>query len=261
MSNRPDLVHLAAHWAEHPDGRGFAALADGLRKRGSAEEALEVATAGVARNPRFLPGHLVIARLKMDAGEFVAAEVALKEALRLDPAHPVVLEGLAEASEARGDLAAGRAWREALDAALPGADDTADADEPDTMLDAFMPDDDVNVDLPLSESLAALYERQGHLDRAHEAYAALATRSPGNASLVARRDAIAAQLAARRPLPFDARVSGGRPLGDWLASVAAAAPAPGAPAGYDAFFEAEPPPPEQSTDFEAFQSWLKGLPK
>ena len=67
MSHSPELDHLAARWAEAPDGTAFAALADGLRKAGALAEAEAVALAplavislvGLALMP-FLPGELAL---------------------------------------------------------------------------------------------------------------------------------------------------------------------------------------------------------
>lgn len=270
MSQSPELEHLAAQWAEHPDGFGFAALADGLRKRGSAAEALSVAHAGVGRQPGFLPGHLVLARIHVDQGDLVAAAATLRAALGIDPAHPMVLEALAGVADAAGDPAAARAWREALDASyaealapptgargeLTGVGFDGSCDVADHELDQ-------PAELLLTESLAALYQRQGHLDRAHEVFAALAARDPGNATLAARRDSVGAQLALRRPLPYDAAVSGGAALGNWLAALAAATsePVPQPRAGYDAFFQPQAPSADETADFEAFQVWLQRLPR
>ena len=258
MSNGPDLDHLAAQWAEHPEGLLFAPLADGLRKRGAASDALDIVTTGLARHPLHVPGLVVAARLHLDAGRHAEADSALREALRADPSHPVVLEWLAEAAEASGNVAAARAWREALGASLPDADVLDDAGEG-AEFDEIADDDGAEL---LSESLAALYERQGHTERAYQLYVALAAREPGNTALATRRDALAAEITGRRPLPYDARASGGTSLGDWLAAVATARADVATPrAGYDAFFEAEAPAPDDSADIEAFQSWLKGLPR
>lgn len=270
MSHGPELEHLATQWVDDPDSMGFAALADGLRKRGLIADALAVARGGVSRHPRYLPGHLVIARIHVDEGDLVAADAALRVALGVDPAHPMVLEALADVADAAGDAASARAWREALDASYPDAMDTprdahgpaADADTPD-VYDVADGDVDPADELPLTESLAVLYQRQGHLDRAHEVFSALAARDPDNATLAARRDAVGAQLALRRPLPFDAAASGGTALGDWLEALAhgTAEPSPPSGAGYDAFFQPQAIAADNTADFEAFQVWLKGLPR
>jgi hypothetical protein len=114
----------------------------------------------------------------------------------------------------------------------------------------------------LSESLAALYRRQGHLDRAREVYAALSARDPGNSNLSSERDALDAEIAASRPLPFDARVTGGTSLANWLEGMAGAERNEPPPVtGYDAFVGADAPAARDMSDFDAFQDWLKGLPR
>lgn len=264
MSYGPDLDHLAARWAEHPEGTAFAALADGLRKRGVAEEAEAVVRRGLARHPEHLPGHLVLAALRRDAGDAAGAERALQEALRLDPAHPVVLAALADLAEAAGRTGEARAWREAERAAVPdGSEPPTDASA-DFAWDEAVPSDEEEGgegehDLPLTESLAALYHRQGHLERAAEVYEALARRRPDDPSLAARRDEVRAELGATRPRPFSAVESGGVPLTAWLARVAADQPAPGAATGFDAFYQAPPAAPRGAEDLDAFQHWLRGL--
>ncbi len=252
MSLGPDLAHLAARCAEHPDRLAFAALAEGLRKHGDRLEARSTVEAGLARHPDHLPGLLVLARILIDEGDHVGVQAALHRALRIDPSHPVVLETLAYATRTGGDLAAGRAWQEALDAALPETEGNAD-DEP---------IESGGEEMLLSESLAALYRRQGHLDRAREVYAALSVRDPGNSSLSSERDALDAEIAASRPLPFDARVTGGTSLAKWLEGMAGVERnAPPAATGYDAFVGTDAPAARDMSDFDAFQDWLKGLPR
>lgn len=253
MSPGPDLTHLAARCAEHPDRLAFAALAEGLRKRGDHAQARATVEAGLVRHPDHLPALLVLARIMIDAGDHVAAQAALHRALRIDPSHPVVLETLADATRTGGDLAASRAWQEALDASLPEAEEQGDEESSDAV---------VGEEMLLSESLAALYRRQGHLDRAREVYAALSARDPGNQGLAAERDALDAEIATSRPLPFDARISGGTSLGEWLGALTRAEVArPPAITGYDAFVATGPPAERDMSDFDAFQSWLKGLPR
>ncbi|MBA2291426.1 MAG: tetratricopeptide repeat protein [Gemmatimonadales bacterium] len=252
MPHGPDLAHLAARCAEHPDRLAFAALAEGLRKRGDLSDARSTAEAGLVRHPDHLPGLLVLARVLMDGGDHLAAEAALHRALRVDPSHPVVLETLAHVTRTGGDLAASRAWQEALDASLPDEEGRPEEDSGEAGGEEML----------LSESLAALYRRQGHLDRAREVYAALSARDPGNDTLAAVRDTLDAEIAASRPLPFDARVTGGTSLADWLrAMTEVEQAAPPAPTGYDAFVDTGSPGERDMSDFDAFQSWLKGLPR
>ena len=238
------LDELARRWREEPVPAACAALAEGLRKRGAYAEAAAVAREGLGRRPADLPCLVVLSRILLDQGEPREAEAALRVALATDPDHPGVLRALWQ-FEARPDSGAARTGEESDELLFTDDDPAAGLAEP-----------------LLTESLAGLYHRQGHLDRAAEVYSALVSRDPANAELRARRDSIAAEVQSRRPRPYDAALSGGRPLREWLAEVAAVAPpATGSGTAYDAFYQTSPAPPpaDQLADFETFQHWLKGL--
>lgn len=266
-----DFDHLAATWHEHPTGTACAAVADSYRKRNQLAEASALALQCVERWPEFLPGHLVLARVRRDTGEFPGAERALLAALATDPAHPVVLRELAALADARGNVADGKAWRQLGEAAaepnpvgLPAflAGPAFMGDEPDSASDDARLDEDPGDpgEEVFTESLAALYQAQGHLERAAEVYSVLAERTPHNAVLASRRDALIGDIARQRPRPYDSRVSGGAAVGQWLRGIAVtpARRRPEPEAGYDAFFRSAPTR-EAPEDFEAFQNWLKGL--
>ena len=258
------MSQLSVDQGETPYRRSFGPLAEALRKRGALEEALRVVQEGLAREPDHLPGHLVLSRIRMDLQDWPGAEAALRAALDLDPSHPAVLEGLADLAEASGRRAEAMAWRGALaDAQLAGDPVAVDGDPP-SGANVAQPDDaeiGESVDSILTESLAGLYRRQGHLEKAVEVYAALRRLSPNDEALTARHEALRLELLGSRPRPYDAAVSGGRSVRTWLAGIASADADQATPGktGYDAFFEAPTPPSPQSTDFEAFQAWLKGL--
>ncbi|MBK7595822.1 MAG: hypothetical protein IPP98_02115 [Gemmatimonadetes bacterium] len=285
MSHSPELDHLAARWAEAPDGTAFAALADGLRKAGALAEAEAVALVGLSRHPELVPGLIALAKVREAQGDLAGASATLQRALGADPSHPVVLEALAGLAAASGDPEGSRAWlmvAEATedDAGVGPAPDLADSTAPPEAIAVFeaetaaeddwndgglWPDDDAadaDSDAPelVTESLANLFFHQGHLDRAAAAFRTLADRHPEQVEFVGRAEAIERDLQARRPRPFDSAVSGGTPLGEWLARVAAAAPAVSArDEGFDAFYEAPLPAARDTADFTAFQDWLKGL--
>lgn len=244
MPDSFSLDQLATQWREFPDQTPFAALAEGLRKRGDLEGAALVVQQGLARHPGDLPGLVVLSRIRMDQGDSLGAERALREALTIDPAHPVIFKAL-EFFQGLPDPAFEPEEEESDE--LHFTDDEPSTSEPEPLL---------------TESLAVLYHRQGHLERATEVYTALLERDPENGELRARRDRIAAEAEERKPRAFDSAVSGGRGLREWLAALAAVTPpTEGYGTAYDAFYRA--PASSQSSDeladFEAFQSWLKGL--
>lgn len=244
MSETPSLDRLAENWRDYPSRSAFAALAEALRKRGDLAGAAGVALAGLADRPADIPGLLALARIRQDQSDPAATEKALREALAADPTHPVVRRALG----AFGPLP--------MAAGEPAFDESAEL-----LFSDDGPPQAVSEPL-LTESLAVLYHRQGHLDRAEEVYSALLERDPDNIGLRSRRDQVAAAAAGRRPRPYDATLSGGRSLRGWLAGLAAVTPRPpDAGTAFDAFFQTDgtAPPPDELADFEAFQSWLKGL--
>lgn len=248
MAHDTPLDTLAARWAAGPDAAVFAPLADGLRKRGELLEAARVVTAGLARFPGHPAGLIVQARIASEQGDAALAERALAELLERDPEHPLALELASQLAPA-------------LLGEAPGTEPIVLADE---AADASGEAEDAAPGHALvTESLAALYHRQGHLEAALEAYQALVARDPANDRLVERKDAIRRELLAGRPLPFDANESGGRSVADWLGALAAARPAAQRKAAsYDAFFaptQAGATAPDATADFDAFQRWLQEL--
>lgn len=272
MPHSPELDHLTARWTEAPDGTTCAALVDGLRKCGALAEAEAVALAGLTRHPELVSALLAIARLQQAQGDLAAAEATLHRALGRDPSHPVVLESLADLASATGHPEAARAWTVVAEAAGDNASSTAAAAEPLARVSLDDPawldtpawtDDDAQDPEPVelvTESLANLLQHQGHLERAAAAFRTLAERHPGRPDYPARVDSIERELKSRRPRPYDAVASGGTPLGDWLARVAAAQPTlPRQEQGFDAFFEPVKPAESDTSDFSSFQEWLRGL--
>ncbi|MES1259007.1 MAG: hypothetical protein ABUL71_00325 [Gemmatimonadota bacterium] len=264
------MNRLAVLWQAQPTSSCFAALAEALRKRGALEQATAVAAAGGASRPDYLPGRVVMARIYGDQGQWQAADAELHAAIALDPTHPLVLESL---DQVAGQLAPALPVEEAQMSSepLPAEPDPVPASDDavgETMAVGapHAGDDEVDEELPeppepvLTESLAMLYRGQGHLADAVDVLDALVARTPDDADLVARRDAVRAELAVARPLPYDAAQSGGRPVRDWLSALAASRTEPAPPASsFDAFFEAPPAPRTDASDLDAFQAWLREL--
>lgn len=238
---------LMAEWRSAPGPTRAAALSDALRKQGEFAEARRILTDGIGRFPAFLPLRVVQARIALDQGDRPTLERALEAASALEPDHPALREMI--------ELH----WPERLSGAIP--ERLAFADE--SVVEEFGPNEVAAGETLVTESLAALYRRQGHLDEARRAYAELVARDPENAALIASHREVQEELLAARPLPLDSRESGGTPVRAWLQAVALRRPEGGhgseAPSSFDAFFEPPPAPPAATTDFDSFQRWLKEL--
>lgn len=247
MSLGHPLDALSARWADDPHPTACAALVDGLRKRGDLRAASIIVRKGTDRFPGHLPLWVTAAQVAIAVGEPAVVEESLRRALQIDSGHPLVRE-LAAAH------APGLLQQEAPEESLYFTDPEPGLPEPDEEPAVASP-------ALVTESLAALYHRQGHLELALAAYIELAARDPGNATVAARHEAVRDELAASRPLPFDARESGGRATGEWLAQLATKTPARKRPAEFDAFYDPPPAPVEPVADFGAFQRWLEELDK
>lgn len=256
MPTSPEIHQLAALWRETGQPTAFAALADALRKAGEVETAWGVVLQGTTRFPEFIPGRLVQSALLRERGALAAAEAVLREAGGLDPSHPLIEAALADLRAGGPPPAEPVRTPEpiGLGTPLPGSEDATGSFDDGFLEEPFAADE------VLSESLAALYLRQGHLEQAQAAYAALTERDPENLELATRYAEVVAEVAARLPMPYAAADSGGRSIGELLAHIAASRPAGAAPqAGFDAFYQAPAAPPEATTDYAAFERWLKGL--
>ena len=256
MPTSPEIHRLASLWRETGQPTAFAALADALRKAGEAETAWGVVLQGTTRYPGFIPGRLVQATLLRERGALAAAEAVLREARGIDPSHPLVRAALDGITTMNGRSGEPVRTPEpiGLGTPMPEGDPAAEGFDDGFLEEPFAADE------VLSESLAALYLRQGHLEQAEAAYSALTERDPENLELATRYAEVVAEVAARRPMPYAAAESGGRSVGEWLAQVAAARPERPAPqAGFDAFYQAPAAPPEATTDYAAFERWLKDL--
>lgn len=299
------LDALAARWAARPEPGVFAALAEGLAKRGDLAEAARIAAAGLARYPGHAAGLVAQARIAVAQGDVPLAARALAVLLERDPGHPLARELAArhapELLTVRDVPGGGTATDHSTETAVTPPPDPREetpvepAGEP--VLDVIemtaeelpaeveegaagsdaagvLESDEIGISgededavgdeveaLPIiTESLAALYHQQGHLEEALAAYAELAARDPSNDTVAARHEAVRREMATQRPLPFDARQSGGRSVADWLGGLAAARPAAGRDAAsLDAFYEPPPAPADATADFDAFQRWLEEL--
>lgn len=238
MPAGPSLDTLAARWAADPNPTVCAALGDGLRKRGDLRGALALLHQGADRFPEHVPLWIALARGALADNDATLAETALARALMLDPHHPVALEMATATAPTLLEAEPGEA------VVLDDAED----DEP-------SPDTPVLV----TESLAALYHRQGHLELALAAYAELAARDPANNTIAERHAAVQREFQAARPLPYDAVEAGGTPVADWLAALARVEPRPVRPPEFDAFYQPPPAPPEATADFSSFRRWLQEL--
>ncbi|HWO88672.1 MAG TPA: tetratricopeptide repeat protein, partial [Gemmatimonadales bacterium] len=110
MAALSEIEKLEARYAENPDGRYFAPLADAYRKAGQLDRALEVITAGLVKHPDYLSAHIVLARCHLDKKDDAAAQASFERVLSLDAENIIALKALADIAERGGRHDDARRW-------------------------------------------------------------------------------------------------------------------------------------------------------
>ncbi len=114
------LYELKRRFEEEPSSPVFLQLAEEYRRVGRSEEALEVLTAGLERNPGYLSAQVAMGRCYLDLGRGAEAQALLSAVLERDPAHLVASKLLIEAHLLRGDGVLARRQLDLYSALAPG---------------------------------------------------------------------------------------------------------------------------------------------
>ncbi len=114
MAALSEIEKLEARWAENPDGRYFAPLADAYRKAGRVDDAIQVVTQGLVKHPDYLSAHIVLGRCFLERKDDVGAGGAFEKVLSLDGENIIALKSLAEISERAGAVTDARRWLQRL---------------------------------------------------------------------------------------------------------------------------------------------------
>jgi len=114
MAAPSEIEKLERRYAENPDGRFFAPLADAYRKAGNLDRALELVRAGLTKHPDYLSAHIVLGRCLLDKNDDAAAEQTFRSVLDLDGENIIALKSLAEITERTGRPAEARQWLQKL---------------------------------------------------------------------------------------------------------------------------------------------------
>ncbi len=114
MAAPSEIEKLERRYAENPDGRFFAPLADAYRKAGNVTRALELVRAGLGKHPDYLSAHIVLGRCLLDKGDDAEAEQTFRSVLDLDAENIIALKSLAEITERTGRTSDARRWLQKL---------------------------------------------------------------------------------------------------------------------------------------------------
>jgi len=134
-----DIRTLSAALASDPSSLRYVDLAELLRRRGQAGDALRVAMHGLSRHPDHADGYDVLARIHADRNELSEARAAWERALAIDADHTGALKGIGFLLFRQGDTfraedaleravaadPADESARRALQMIRGGADETA----------------------------------------------------------------------------------------------------------------------------------------
>lgn len=84
MTEQQNIDHFKKMLEDDPSSKAFAPLAEGYRKMGMLEKALQVALDGVSINPHFNSGKVALAKVLIDLKRLKSAEEILKEVCAKD---------------------------------------------------------------------------------------------------------------------------------------------------------------------------------
>lgn len=131
MSTEPtgsdEIRRFEEQYRRNPDSLVFARLADGYRKAGDADRALQLLDEGIRRHRDYPSAYIIRARTFIDLGRAEDADAAFRHVLELDAQNLVAMRGLAELAEDRGDRGAAAGWYEGIVALDPLNAEAADA--------------------------------------------------------------------------------------------------------------------------------------
>jgi hypothetical protein len=110
MASSSELEKLERRYAENPEGRFFAPLADAYRKSGQVDRALELVRSGIQKHPDYLSAHIVLGRCLLDKHNDAEAGQTFQAVLGLDAENIIALKSLAEIAERGGRTDEAREW-------------------------------------------------------------------------------------------------------------------------------------------------------
>ncbi len=114
MASSSEIEKLERRYAENPDGRFFAPLADAYRKANQLDRALELVRAGLTKHPDYLSAHIVLGRCLLDKGTDAEAAATFQGVLGMDAENIIALKSLSEIAERGGRLDEARSWLQKL---------------------------------------------------------------------------------------------------------------------------------------------------
>lgn len=191
-----EIESLRAKLGENPDSLVFAPLADALRKSGNLPEALNVCLKGLERHGQYQNARVVLGRIYQDMGQDTEAEAEFRKVLEADPDHLQALMNMGELLlKRRMHQAAIEEFQKALalnpddeptQALLKQAIEAAAQEQAKPATAARPPEKNPSVpttptkDSAATLTIAELYLKQGHYDKAIDVFQELLAEDPQN---------------------------------------------------------------------------------
>ncbi len=191
-----EILELKKKLEENPDSLVFAPLADAYRKQGNLDEAFNVCKKGLEKHPTYTSARVVLGRIFQKKGKTEEAVSEFKKVLELDSENLMALSLLGSIFMGKGDYQGAieefqkiltlnpddeeiqESLKQAIEKAA-GEQKATKAPKPDQVPVDKKPPKESTASL----TIADLYLKQGHFDKAIEVYQELLADDPQNLML------------------------------------------------------------------------------
>jgi tetratricopeptide (TPR) repeat protein len=192
-----EINELKKKLDENPDSLVFAALADAYRKKGRLDEALNVCKKGLEKNPSYTSARVVLGRIYREQGKVEEGASEFKKVLELDQDNLMAHSMLGSILMEKNDYQTAIEEYQKILSLNPDDEETqshlkqaiekaAGETKPSKLFKKDLPPaekKDPRKESTATLTLAELYFKQGHYDRAIEVYQELLANDPQNLML------------------------------------------------------------------------------
>jgi tetratricopeptide (TPR) repeat protein len=186
-----EISDLKKKLEDDPNSLVFAPLAEAYRKEGSLEDAYRVCSKGLEKNPDYSNGHLVLGRIYQGQSKLDNAVLEFKKVLEFDPENLMAHSLLGLLFMQKSDFKAAIDEYQAILTLTPDDDETqkllkiaiekaANVSQVESTVKQVPAEKEENSHGMASITMAELYLKQGHQDKAIETYEELLKKEPNN---------------------------------------------------------------------------------
>ena len=179
---------------DDPNSLVFAPLAEAYRKEGALEDAYQVCSKGLEKNPDYSNGHLVLGRIYQGQSKLDNAVLEFKKVLEFDPENLMAHSLLGLLFMQKSDFKAAIDEYQAILTLTPDDDETqkllkiaiekaANVSQVEPAVIQVPTEKEANSSGMASITMAELYLKQGHQDKAIETYEEILKKEPNNTNV------------------------------------------------------------------------------